>query len=201
MLFVKENQDFRRRLSIFLTNKRWTFHFFENEHPKWNGWIISNISPSLYENPRHLLRQHWEGFWGGREIDNICTGEWCRAIEFSLDEMAKDLYSICEPRWSSSDYSRTLRNMRRRLHDLYSNYERKVRHYAKQHGTMNYQRALRHMRLGLWPKVMPSVYTLPQTSHLIVSPSFTCWSLIWMRSGRILRQQSGVPSVSMVVSE
>jgi hypothetical protein len=62
-------------------------------------------------------------FEEAREIDNICTGEWCRAIEFSLDEMAKDLYSISEPRWSSSDYSRTLRNMRRRLHDLYSNYK------------------------------------------------------------------------------
>ena len=62
-------------------------------------------------------------FEEAREIDNICTGEWCRAIELSLDEMAKDLYSISEPRWASSDYSRTLRNMRRRLHDLYSKYK------------------------------------------------------------------------------
>jgi len=61
-------------------------------------------------------------FEESREIDNICTGEWCRAIEFSLDEMAKDLYSISEPRWVSDDYSRTLRNMRRRLHDLYAKY-------------------------------------------------------------------------------
>jgi len=58
-----------------------------------------------------------------REIDNICTGEWCRAIEFSLDEIAKDLYSISEPRWMADDYSRTLRNSRRRLHDLYAKYQ------------------------------------------------------------------------------
>jgi hypothetical protein len=58
-----------------------------------------------------------------REIDSICTGEWCRAIEFSLDEIAKDLYSISEPRWMADDYSRTLRNSRRRLHDLYARYQ------------------------------------------------------------------------------
>lgn len=57
-----------------------------------------------------------------RTIDSICTGEWCRAIEFSLDELAKDLYSISEPRWIADDYSRTLRNSRRRLHDLYAKY-------------------------------------------------------------------------------
>lgn len=58
-----------------------------------------------------------------REIDSVCTGEWCRAIEFSLDELAKDLYSISEPRWMADDYSRTLRNSRRRLHDLYAKYQ------------------------------------------------------------------------------
>jgi predicted lipase len=57
-----------------------------------------------------------------REIDTVCTGEWCRAIEFSLDELAKDLYSISEPRWMADDFSRTLRNSRRRLHDLYAKY-------------------------------------------------------------------------------
>ena len=57
-----------------------------------------------------------------REIDSVCTGEWCRAIEFSLDDLANNLYSISEPRWMADDYSRTLRNSRRRLHDLYARY-------------------------------------------------------------------------------
>ena len=57
-----------------------------------------------------------------REIDDVCTGEWCRAVELSLDEIAKDLYSISEPRWVADDLSRTLRNSRRRLHDLYAKY-------------------------------------------------------------------------------
>ena len=68
------------------------------------------------------LNQLEKDFEASREIDDICTGEWCRAIEMSLDEMAKDLYSISEPRWVADDYSRTLRNMRRRLHDLYAKY-------------------------------------------------------------------------------
>lgn len=51
-----------------------------------------------------------------------CTGQACRAIELSLDEMAKDLYTISEPRWVADDYSRTLRNMRCRVHDLYGKY-------------------------------------------------------------------------------
>ena len=65
-------------------------------------------------------------FEESREIDEICSGEWCRAIELSLDEFAKELYSISEPRWVADDYSRTLRNMRRRLHDLYARYRSKA---------------------------------------------------------------------------
>ena len=57
-----------------------------------------------------------------REIDTLCTGEWCRAIELSFDELANELYSISEPRWLADDYSRTLRNTRRRLHDIYEKY-------------------------------------------------------------------------------
>ncbi|MGW8194135.1 MAG: hypothetical protein ACWGOX_07715 [Desulforhopalus sp.] len=74
------------------------------------------------KNLNDCLKKLENDFEESREIDEICTNEWCRAIEFSLDEMAKELYSVSEPRWLADDYSRTLRNMRRRLHDLYSKY-------------------------------------------------------------------------------
>jgi len=74
------------------------------------------------KNLDNCLKKIEVDFEESREVDEICTGEWCRAIEFSLDELAKDLYSISEPRWVADDYSRTLRNMRRRLHDLYAKY-------------------------------------------------------------------------------
>ncbi|NOQ45171.1 MAG: hypothetical protein GQ559_00605 [Desulfobulbaceae bacterium] len=32
------------------------------------------------------------------EIEEICTGEWCSATEGALDELAKFIYSISEPR-------------------------------------------------------------------------------------------------------
>lgn len=33
-----------------------------------------------------------------KEIDSICTGTWCKAIENSIDELSNYLYSISEPR-------------------------------------------------------------------------------------------------------
>lgn len=74
------------------------------------------------KNLNDCLKKIETDFEEAREIDDVCSGEWCRAIERSLDEMAKDLYTISEPRWVASDYSRTLRNMRRRVHDLYGKY-------------------------------------------------------------------------------
>jgi hypothetical protein len=77
-----------------------------------------NFMKNLIES----LSQLEKDIEASREIDHVCTGEWCRAIEVSLDELAKDLYSISEPRWVADDYSRTIRNSRRRLHDLYAKY-------------------------------------------------------------------------------
>ena len=58
-----------------------------------------------------------------RDIDKICTGEWCQAVETTFDELAKYLYSISEPRWVSDSDSKKLSGMRHRLHDLYAKYK------------------------------------------------------------------------------
>lgn len=57
-----------------------------------------------------------------KELDDICSGEWCKAMESSLDELAKYVYSISEPRWVSDTDSKRLRSMRERVHDLYAKY-------------------------------------------------------------------------------
>lgn len=75
------------------------------------------------KNLVECLDQIEKDFEESRQIDEVCDGEWCRAIELSFDEFAKELYSISEPRWAADDYSRTLRNMRRRLRDLYLRYK------------------------------------------------------------------------------
>ncbi len=58
-----------------------------------------------------------------QEIDNICTDEWCRAIERDIDDLANSIYSLSEPRWSCSGHSKKIRALRTRLHDLYNKYQ------------------------------------------------------------------------------
>lgn len=57
------------------------------------------------------------------EIDKICTGEWCTATEETLDELSKFIFAISEPRWVSNEDSKTLKDLRRKVHDLYAKYK------------------------------------------------------------------------------
>lgn len=57
------------------------------------------------------------------EMSQICTDEWCHATEGVLDELAKVIYSISEPRWSSKEDSKKISSQRHRIHDLYAKYK------------------------------------------------------------------------------
>ena len=57
-----------------------------------------------------------------KEVDAICTNEWCQAIERDIDDLSNAIYSISEPRWTCSGHSKKIRRLRTRLHDLYSKY-------------------------------------------------------------------------------
>ncbi len=57
------------------------------------------------------------------EIGKICTGEWCRATESTLDELTKFIFSLSEPRWVSDEDSKVLKDLRRKVHDLYAKYK------------------------------------------------------------------------------
>ncbi|WP_051553433.1 hypothetical protein [Desulfobulbus elongatus] len=56
------------------------------------------------------------------EMETICTDEWCLATEHNLDEVAKMIYSISEPRWLTEEDSRRIGDLRRSVHDLYARY-------------------------------------------------------------------------------
>jgi hypothetical protein len=56
-------------------------------------------------------------------MTEICTGEWCFAIEDVIDELHKCIYSISEPRWLTEDDSKALRDLRRRVRDIYVKYK------------------------------------------------------------------------------
>ena len=56
-------------------------------------------------------------------MTRICTDEWCLATENVLDELAKVIFAISEPRWLSKEDSKKLSGLRHRIHDLYAQYK------------------------------------------------------------------------------
>jgi hypothetical protein len=58
------------------------------------------------------------------DMEERCTDEWCQATESYLDELAKLVYSISEPRWLTQGDSQEIVKLRRRIHDLYSQYKK-----------------------------------------------------------------------------
>ena len=57
------------------------------------------------------------------EMTNTCTAEWCVATEHVIDELSNSLFSISEPHWSSEQDSKKLKQLKRRVHDLYAKYK------------------------------------------------------------------------------
>jgi hypothetical protein len=57
-----------------------------------------------------------------KEMAGTCTSEWCQATEHVFDELNDALFSISEPRWSSSEDSKRIKALKRRMYDLYVNY-------------------------------------------------------------------------------
>lgn len=57
------------------------------------------------------------------EMEQVCTDEWCLATESVLDDLAKMIYSISEPRWLGTEDSRKIKELRERVHDLYAQYK------------------------------------------------------------------------------
>jgi hypothetical protein len=57
------------------------------------------------------------------EMEHICTKEWCLATESVLDELAKIIFAISEPRWLSKEDSKKISALRHRIHDMYAQYK------------------------------------------------------------------------------
>ena len=57
-----------------------------------------------------------------RDMARECTDEWCEATEHVIDELANALFSISEPRWADPEDSKKIKNLKRRVYDLYVNY-------------------------------------------------------------------------------
>lgn len=57
-----------------------------------------------------------------RDMTSICTSEWCEATEHYIDELGNALFSISEPRWSNEADHKRLKDLKRRVHEMYANY-------------------------------------------------------------------------------
>ena len=57
------------------------------------------------------------------EMREVCTSEWCVATEHVIDELSNSLFSISEPRWASEEDSMKIKQLKKRLHELYTKYK------------------------------------------------------------------------------
>lgn len=57
------------------------------------------------------------------DMEERCTDERCQATESNLDELAKLVFSISEPRWLTREDSQKISDLRHRIHDLYGKYK------------------------------------------------------------------------------
>ncbi|SDB52256.1 hypothetical protein SAMN05660653_02607 [Desulfonatronum thiosulfatophilum] len=56
-------------------------------------------------------------------MKDICTDEWCEAIEHVIDDLNKNLFAISEPRWASKEDSNRIKQLRKKVYDLYAKYK------------------------------------------------------------------------------
>jgi archaellum component FlaC len=57
------------------------------------------------------------------QMSEICTSEWCEATEHVLDELSNSVFSISEPRWAREEDTNKIKELKRRVHDLYAKYK------------------------------------------------------------------------------
>lgn len=57
-----------------------------------------------------------------RQMAGTCTSEWCEATELTIDELNIALFSISEPSWSDQNASQKIKQLKKRVYDLYINY-------------------------------------------------------------------------------
>jgi hypothetical protein len=75
---------------------------------------------SALENSLNLLENDIEE---AKKMADSCTGEWCEATQHVIDELNNALFSVSEPRWADPSDSRKLKELKRRIYDLYADYK------------------------------------------------------------------------------
>jgi len=53
------------------------------------------------------------------DLREVCRDEWCEANECLLDEASVAAFAVSEPHWASQEDSKKLKELKKRIHDLY----------------------------------------------------------------------------------
>jgi len=85
---------------------------FEEAMVNANREYIANLEKGL-----DILEKEIEN---ARNVESVCTDEWCRSVDVYIDNLHNDIYSITEPRYGSEEDSKKIRELRRRIKDLYA---------------------------------------------------------------------------------
>jgi tetrahydromethanopterin S-methyltransferase subunit H len=78
--------------------------------------FVSSLEKSL-----QVIEQE---FKEAEDMSNICTDEWCATTETIIDDMHKQVYSISEPRTATEEDSRKIKELRKKVKDLYTRFMR-----------------------------------------------------------------------------
>ncbi len=70
-----------------------------------------------------LLNTLEENIEEASQMSSICTSEWCEATEHVIDELSNSLFSISEPRGTTQEDSRKIKELKKKVYDLYANYK------------------------------------------------------------------------------
>ena len=93
--------------------------------------IFSNNSQQEIMGSREVFIENLEksiekleiGIEEAEGMIELCTPEWCRATENMMDELSNRISSISEPAWTSDKDTHKLKELKRRLHDVYARYK------------------------------------------------------------------------------
>jgi hypothetical protein len=53
------------------------------------------------------------------DLRGVCHDEWCEANECLLDQASIAAFAISEPHWASPEDSKKLKELKKRIHDLF----------------------------------------------------------------------------------
>lgn len=86
--------------------------------------VLDTAWTTYMDNLENALEQVERQIDDATETQSECSNEWCLATEHVLDDMGNALFSIHEPSFSDEKDSQRIKKLKRKLHCIYSDFDR-----------------------------------------------------------------------------